>query len=189
MSLISVTPSLACLLIGISITYAQTEPPYHQPSYFSECWRGEGQKGGYWSDVWPDTGLFALSGPAYNEPASGYPMHSGIVKGVQDTVTVIVSLTNRNESSYDISSYQVDNWLMPVVFDMKDNPRHAVPLADTSKFKYSFDYWTDRFENIISQPDALPPAGGAGIRHYLTTEGFFTILTFLYHIVIRAATN
>ena len=156
------TLSLIWFLIGYSLAVSQTAPPARHYNYYSECWRGDGQYGNYGSDVWPDTGIFAISGPTYNEPANGYPMHSGIVKGVSDTITVIVRLYNRNESAYDISSYQVDNWFVPVLFDIKDDPHDTVVLADTSKFEYSFAYWKDWFLNLTSQPDTLTVSGGSG---------------------------
>jgi len=142
-------------------------PDYKQPRYHSECWRGGGHGCNYYSDARPDTGLFAIVDIWPNEPPGGYPMHSGYVKGISDTVVLDVELYNRNSNPFDISSYQPENWFVPVVYDINSDPRKSYPIADTSDFNYIFSHWRDRLYNIISQPDTIPYSGSGNKRYIL----------------------
>ncbi|MDP8241032.1 MAG: hypothetical protein P9X24_18225 [Candidatus Hatepunaea meridiana] len=146
----------------------QTPPPYKQRRYRSECWMGEYRCGNYLSDIKPDTGLFAIASPLYNEPMNGYPMHSGIVKGVSDTIVLVVEIFNRNEDPYNISSYQPDNWFVPVLYETGADPRKDFPIADTSNFGYSFEYWNDWHLHIVTQPSVIPYSGNEySLKYYI----------------------
>ncbi|MDP8241031.1 MAG: hypothetical protein P9X24_18220 [Candidatus Hatepunaea meridiana] len=163
--------TLLCTLISLSCLFdyaiCQTPPKFHQTRYYPECWIGERYISNYLSDVMPDTGLFAIAGISYNEPSFGYPMHSGIVKGVSDTVMLVVEILNRSTEPFDISSYQADNWFIPVVYDVNLDPRKSNPIADTSGFGYSFEFWFDWYQRIVSQPEAIPYSGDGNLKYYL----------------------
>ena len=138
---------------------SQTEPEYHQQRYISECWLGSDYGINYLSDSQPDSGLYAMVDIGPNEPITGYPMHSGIVKGVSDTITLYVYLRGRKIYPFDITSYDPSNWFVPVVYELTADPRTAHPFADTSSIGYSFIGWLDWQEKMIPQPSSIPSSG------------------------------
>ncbi len=157
-------------------------PDYKQPRYHSECWRGGGHGCNYYSDARPDTGLFAIVDIWPNEPPGGYPMHSGYVKGISDTVVLDVELYNRNSNPFDISSYQPENWFVPVVYDIIQDPRNSTPIADTSDFDFEFKHWYDELYNVLTKPASIPYSGNSNIRYRLKyyiwglTDGRFRLM-------------
>ncbi len=146
---------------------ADPKPEFRQPQYSSECWRGGPDMGQYMSDSKPDTGLFAIAYIKPNEPAWCYPMHSGNIAGVSDTITVTVSLFNRNETDYIIASQQPENWFMPVLYETSADPRTALTIPDTSTLGYRFQYWDNWFNLIVPQPAAIPYSGDGNVRYSL----------------------
>ncbi len=157
------------LLIVYTIVTHSTEPrpPHRFPKYISEIWRGGAYDAQYPVEASQDTGLLATIDHAPNEPVEGYPMRSGIVEGISDTFIVNVHLYNRNSEDYDISSYQPDNWFEPVIYDIHADPWKSHPLPQPYNFGYSFQYWKNWFEEIVTQPNVIPYSGNMNVRYSL----------------------
>ena len=147
-------------------------PPYHHPRYRPESWRGNLFNSTYPQEAQPDTGLYAMVSVDVSEPACGYPMYSGIVKGVSDTIVIIVSFYNHNSEDYDISCYTPENWFTPVVYEIDADPYTATPLPLPANFGFSFQYWRDWFNNIITQPTHIPYSGDDNLRYNLIFQLF-----------------
>ncbi|MDP8241034.1 MAG: hypothetical protein P9X24_18235 [Candidatus Hatepunaea meridiana] len=151
-----------CIFLNIK---AQTEPEYHPQRYYSECWLGEGSS--YASDIKPDTGLFAIIDIGSNEPVAGYPMHSGIVTGVSDTVTLFIKLFNRNSESFDISSHQPENWFVPLLYESNADVRKFKPISEIPESEFIFLGWFDWHYESVSKPSVIPYSGNDNVRYHL----------------------
>lgn len=158
------------LLYGFMVLLQAEEPrpPMRFPKYTSEIWRGGAYNAPYPEETMPDTGLVAWVDLSPNEPVKGYPMHSGIVESVSDTMTLNVHFWNRSDSGYNLSSYQPDNWFEPVIYDLNADPWKSEPLPEPIGFGYSFQYWKDWHNRIVTQPTVIPPQRGGGTEYYLT---------------------
>lgn len=154
-----------CFLLLVAS--AEDPPKMPHPRYYSEVWRGGPYDAPYPQESKPDTGLFAYVDLEPNEPVPGYPYHSGIVEGLSDTISLSVHFRNRNQSDYDISSYQPDNWFIPVIYDVNADPWKSQPLPEPSSFGYSFLYWENWFDDIVSQPSVIPYSGEGNTRYHL----------------------
>ncbi len=163
----SVILSVIVCVILLVVVDSTTEPSHQQPQYRSESWRGGPDYGQYMSDIMPDTGIFAVTSIEPNEPFGCYPTHSGNVSGLSDTITITISLHNRNSSDFDIFSYKPENWFIPVLYESFADPRVDSPIADSSTLGYSFEYWGNWFNQVVSKPTALPKAVPSTVRYTL----------------------
>ena len=162
-------PLIAILIeIGVSGISLMTHcsPLLSGGGYHPESWRGENgaYQGFFEMESKPGTGLFASIYFEPNIPIFGYPYHIGIVEGLSDTIVLIVSIDNRNESSYDISAYQPDNWLYTVTYSINDDPTNSQMLSEPSGFGYSFKHWYTFHHDIVSHPTEVPPESGGNDR-------------------------
>jgi len=155
-----ITLSVSIIIITF-MSWAQA-PDWKPPQYVQESWRGVdgAYTGKFTTELQPDTGLYAMIDLQPNEPFPGYPYHSGIVEGLSDTILLVVNLFNRNDSAFDISSYQPDNWFYPVIFDINVNPYESHPLPEPSNFGYSFKYWYTHRDGIVTQPSEIKRSAG-----------------------------
>lgn len=134
-------------------------------SYFPESWyfdpgtfKGAGSL--------PDSGLTAASETVFNEPMFCYPYHSGNVKSVSDTVSIVVSIVNYDTVDFSLSSYQPEAWFMPALWDLYLDPRKFQPRADTTVLSYTFAGWFNGLDNPVSQPSSITKNRGRP-RYYL----------------------
>lgn len=145
------------LLIGMTapISKAQFLTVNGQEVYESECWYVDPAPYNRLPNF-PSSGLSAYSTLLPSEPINGYPYHSGVVKGVSDTVAIIVVLHNHDTTDFVIGSSQPQNWFMPVIYNPMMNPNKFDPFADTTLLKYSFQGWLLGFSSPVSPPSILP---------------------------------
>lgn len=124
-------------------------------------WRGGAWEGGvYPGEEKSGYAFYGRSDRHSNEPVFGYPMRSGLVKGVSDTFLIHIELYNYTGEGYDLSNYRVENWFEPAIFDKYADPVTTNPLPYPDGFGYSFQYWK-RYINIVEQPDTLPDSYGS----------------------------
>jgi hypothetical protein len=114
---------------------------------------------------YPSNGLSAYMNPIQNEPEACYPMHSGNIKGISDTIGVLVTILNNDTVDYTIGTSQPQNWFMPVIYNVMTDPNTFAPIGDTTTIKYSFQRWN----GLSSTPTILPKdrRGGYGLRYYI----------------------
>lgn len=153
------------ILTVVLFASAEERPHYRMRTYWEEDWRGESFHFG--EDAYPDTGLFAITDKYSNEPMFCYPFHSGHVSGLSDTVEFVVHFKNRNSEAYDISSLQPEAWFTPVLYRVNDNPRKRYPIADTSNFDCSFQYWQNGMLEPVAKPQSIPSVHGSNTNYFL----------------------
>jgi len=124
-------------------------------TYWPECWRGEVATR-FHPSSWPPVPFLAAEvDMGLNEPSNGYPIHSGIVKGVSDTIVAIITFRNQSASNYSIGTQTPQNWFVPEVYNIAADVEKEPVLYDTSKFGFGFKYWAGYDWKKISAPSGL----------------------------------
>jgi hypothetical protein len=149
------------------------------PYYSPECWRGDRYKPlNYQYDTNP-SGSFGLGyNVDPNEPYFGYPMRSGAVSGVSDTLTFWVEFHNGTSSDYSISSLTPENWILPVIYEVEADPHVNSAVLDTSNLGYALWYWS-REGNVTTKPSAIPritPGYAMFFKLWGVPEGRFRLI-------------
>ena len=175
------------VLVAVFNIFSQTPPPYKQPSYFPEDWRGEGFP--FADDAYPDSGLFAITDMNPNEPLRCYPFHSGHVIGISDTVALIVRFKNYNTEPYDISTMQPETWFTPLLYRYNDNPRKSHPITDTSHFNVSFRYWENGVIERVTKPQAIPSSFSSTATGYALVYYVWNLPVGRNRLLMKATTS
>ena len=103
-----------------------------------------------------DSSFFAYTWCGTGFLYQGYPYHSSLVQGINDTCLVYLELHNRNYLDKDIRYEQPENWVVPYIYNSLSDAQHHRPAADTSDFDYCFAYWTHQSNHLmIEKPDTL----------------------------------
>jgi hypothetical protein len=108
-------------------------------------------------DEYPDS-IFAAQTICYESvPWEGYPSHSGLVKGVNDTCWVSLAFDNYSTSNIDIRYETPEDWVLPYIYYSFANLVENKYQADTSDFDFAFSHWRAGgvFGIPLQKPDTL----------------------------------
>lgn len=92
--------------------------------------------------------------PIYSRGLMGYPGSGGLMKGICDTVSIIVQFTNRSDSPYVFAGKTPSEWFMPELHHTIADIVHDTPVVDTTALYYATRTWTGILGNI-PMPDTL----------------------------------
>lgn len=157
----SLTINIVLSLFVVSFAFAQTRPA--RPPlmlYEPEAWNDDPYP--YVGFQYPDSGIVAYTDIGFNEPLGCYPLRSGSVRGVSDTISVCVYIENLDTIDFNISLYSPEDWFMPEVYDVNLDPRVFSPMADTSTLTYSFKGWYIGIAEPVTTPDYIYKNRGKG---------------------------
>jgi hypothetical protein len=74
-------------------------------------------------------------------PRKGYPSHSGLVKGVNDTCWVSLEFKNYSTSDIDLIYKTPEDWVLPYVYISFANLERNKFQADTADIDFAFSHW------------------------------------------------
>ncbi len=154
-------------LFGAIKCHAQTtEPPWQPRFYSSGSWSSPLPRMDFVSDPDPITGFWGYSNCLEGEPPRGYPYHSGMVAGVNDTCLLIVIIKNSSTTPVSLGSYTPENWFIPVVYYSYTDAQHDRVWKDTTDFNFRFDRWAYNGETI-PKPTSLSQNQEVELDYYL----------------------
>ncbi len=105
---------------------------------------------------WPDSTFFAYTHCFEGACYWGYPHHSSLVHGVNDTVEVLLILDNHSTDHIDIRYESPGTWAVPYIYNSMGDMQHNRYMADTSDFDYYFSHWVQTaWFGVIPKPDTL----------------------------------
>ena len=103
-----------------------------------------------------DSSFFAYTNCTAGFLYRGYPYHSSLVQGINDTCLVYLEIRNSNYFDKDIRYEQPETWVIPYIYNRMGDMQHNRPAADTSGFNYCFAYWARLGAyTMIPKPDTL----------------------------------
>jgi len=135
---------------------SQTLMDWPMQVYSPECWRGDRYEPvNYQYDRLPTDSL-AVSGAIWpNEPFFGYPMRSGVVTGISDTLVFRAEFHNPTSADYSIGSQTPENWFYPLIYETEADPHINSAILDTSGFDYTFWFWSCEGD-VTTKPLSIP---------------------------------
>jgi len=162
--LVLTVPACCVLILSVCTGQSLREPP--RVVYFPDNWFVDlAPYAGF--ENYPSSGLSAYADFGSNEPLYCYPLHSGHIKGVSDTVSIVVNLQNHDTIDYSITSYQPQSWFTPVIYDVMMNPSAFMPIGDSTVIHYSFQGWYDGLDHPITPPGVIVKERGYPSYHLL----------------------
>ncbi|MCF7811535.1 hypothetical protein K9N50_11160 [bacterium] len=120
-------------------------------------------------DIIPDSSFYAyqlnIDG---SEPFMGYPYHSGLVKGVNDTLRIKFILCNRTGSPIPIANQSpgLETWVMPVVYNSYFDYENDITPIDSNYIDYEIAYWQNPGVGLTI-PDTLMPGKDCSMMFYV----------------------
>ncbi len=144
------------LLCTPLLVLSQTMMDRPMPFYTPECWRGDRYAPvAYQYDRFPPNSLAVGYGITPNEPYFGYPMRSGSITGISDTLSFYVEFQNGTSSDYFIGTQSPETWIYPVIYEIEADPHVNSSILDTSDFDFSFWYWSCEGK-VTTKPSTIP---------------------------------
>jgi hypothetical protein len=94
--------------------------------------------------------------PVFSRGLLGYPERSGFVKGIADTVSIVVQFNNRSDTPYVISGTNPEDWFAPQLHRTTMNIVKDAPVVDSTELHYVPRLWLGILGQT-SMPDTLYP--------------------------------
>ena len=143
-------------ITSVFYTVAQDPPEYPPQKYRAGKYSYPLTAGDLISEQKPDSGFYGYSTCTQGEPVWGYPFHSGLIEGINDTCQINFRFVNKTANPRDITSDSPETWVMPVIYHNYVDARNKQWAVDTSDFSYSFSHWSQGAgEFPIVKPDSI----------------------------------
>ncbi len=101
-------------------------------------------------DTPPDTGVFNQTYVLAAIPKFGYPYHYTLVAGINDTLSITISLSNFTEKEYDLTGKDYGQWFAPQVYQMHVTNSAGPAFRDSTQLGYRVRGW---YSSQIRHPD------------------------------------
>ena len=102
----------------------------------------------------PDSVFFAFTSCYQGLTRYGYPGHSTMVKGVNDTCYIDFVLDNSSTTHRDIRYLTPQNWATPVIYRGFGDMQHNRVEKDTTGFGWAFSHWSTGSLELV-KPDTI----------------------------------
>ncbi len=143
--LASFVARIACLCATLLLVPGTTlSQPEDTDFYVPEMWREYIEPRACLEYAFkPDTGLHNSNIVFYGDlPAFGYPLHTCLVSGINDTLNAGITLYNGTSKDYVIKGTKYEFWFAPQIYQLFVAATGGLPFRDSTEIGYRFRYWS-----------------------------------------------